>query len=57
MYDFDALAADPAFRNTLSQIDMLSRFRLDMNKTVLADLAVLRDDIARELEPESGHKP
>lgn len=56
-YDFDALAADPAFLNTLSQIDMLSRFRLDMNKTVLADLAVLRDEIARELEPGSGKKP
>ena len=56
-YDFDALAADPAFLNALSQIDMLSRFRLDMNKTVLADLAVLRDEIARELEPGSGKKP
>lgn len=56
-YDFDALAADPAFLNTLSQIDMLSRFRLDMNRTVLADLAVLRDDIARALEPGSKKTP
>jgi hypothetical protein len=56
-YDFDALAADPAFLNALSQIDMLARFRLDMNRTVLADLAALRDDIARELEPGSRKKP
>lgn len=54
-YDFDALAADSAFCNALSQIDMLGRFRLDMNKTVLADLGRLRDEIARELEPR-GHK-
>jgi hypothetical protein len=56
-YDFNALTADPAFLNALSQIDMLGRFRLDMNKTVLADLTALRDEIARELEPESEEKP
>lgn len=56
-YDFDALAADPAFRNALSQIDMLARFRLDMNKRVLADLTGLREEIAREIEPGSDEAP
>jgi len=56
-YDFNALAADPAFLNALSQIDMLGRFRLDMNKAVLADLTGLRDEIAQELEPGSEKAP
>jgi len=56
-YDFDALAADASFLNALSQIDMLGRFRLDMNKTVLADLTGLRDEIAQELEPGSEKAP
>lgn len=49
-YDLDALAADPAFLNLLSQIDMLSRFRIDMGRIVLRDVAELRDEIARHLE-------
>jgi hypothetical protein len=49
-YDLDALAADPSFLNLLSQIDMLSRFRVDMGRTVLADVAELRDEVARHLE-------
>lgn len=56
-YDLAALAADASFLNALSQIDMLSRFRLDMNKTVLADLAGLRDQIAQELERRSDKAP
>lgn len=49
-YNLDALAADPPFLNLLSQIDMLSRFRMDMGQTVLADAAELREEIARHLD-------
>lgn len=49
-YDLDALSADPAFLNVLSQMDMLSRFRLDLRQTTLAEVAELRDEIARHIE-------
>lgn len=49
-YDLQALAADPSLLNILSQIDMLARFRIDMGRTVLADVVQLRDEIARHLE-------
>jgi len=56
-YDFNTLAADPEVLNILSQIDMLARFRLDMNKVVLADLADLGEEIAQRIEPKSAETP
>lgn len=49
-FDFESLAADPAVINTLSHIDMLSRFRQDLNRPTLAELALLRDELATRLE-------
>lgn len=56
-YDFNMLADDPGVLNVLSQIDMLARFRIDMNKAVLTDLANLGEDIGRHLEPGSNNIP
>jgi len=56
-YDFNALAADAAFINMLSQIDLMARFRSDLNKPVLADIENLRDKVARRLGKEVGETP
>jgi hypothetical protein len=57
VYDFDELAADPAVVNLLSQIDFLSRFRRDLINTTLTELAELKQEIAKRLEPERGETP
>jgi len=56
-YDFDALAADAAFINMLSQINLLARFRNDLNGPVLTDIAKLRDEVALRLGIENGETP
>jgi len=48
-YDFQALAADPAFINALSQIDFMARFRVDLTIQTLADLRAFKDDLAAYL--------
>jgi hypothetical protein len=54
-YDFETLAADPGLVNVLSQIDFLSRFRLDLNQLTLAEVRDLRDELAKRLGREGGN--
>lgn len=55
-YDFEALAANPAVFNILSQIDFLSRFRRDLIDTTFGELGDLKDEIATKLEKEGGEQ-
>lgn len=56
-YDFAALAADPGFINALSQMDFLSRFRLDLNKQMLAEIREFRDELGVRLGKEVAPAP
>lgn len=56
-YDFEALAADPEFVNTLSQIHFLSQFILDITDTQTEDLRHLSDEVALRLGLEAEPPP
>ena len=53
-YDFEALAANPAFINALSQIDFLSQFVSQFGERETEDLVELRDELARQLGVDSS---
>ncbi|HKI74003.1 MAG TPA: hypothetical protein VJ998_05145 [Pseudomonadales bacterium] len=56
-YDFHALASDPAFINTLTQIDALSRMKLVNADAEMEYVRGLRDELARRLHVDGSIAP
>lgn len=54
-YDFHALASDPAFINTLTQVDALSRMKLVNADAEMELVRELRDELARRLHIEKDN--
>jgi hypothetical protein len=55
-YDFHALASDPGFINTLTQIDALSRMKIAIRTEQMEPIRHFRDELAKRLQVE-GESP